>query len=291
MSKIMLVLDNKDDQEFLEKVLQRMQYQVISMKNGADLSAQLIDHFPDVVFASTLGRNEKILNALGKIKEVRGKPKLVFVKQEKESSSLSENQKKIIDGVLYSPVDPFKLIDILASTTEVGIIELRKRYNDMLASDRGEAPVIDGSAPDVEEPEDPNFKKVSERKESAEYGATQVIGKKRKAGETEVEFESVKGQKADMGTYKKPEDSTVRKSGTENSLLYDEARKKKYDEWAAKSKAENPNPPEAVDIQKLRELQSKQSEEIEEPVSVKENRKHFLKTLFSMDPNKVKKGS
>ena len=113
MLKIMLVLDNATDQEFLDKVLTRLGFKVISMSKGVNFSEQLIDHFPDLVFASTLGRNQKILSALAKIKEARGKPKLVFVRQEKESSPLNAEQKKVIDGVLYSPIDPFKLIDLL----------------------------------------------------------------------------------------------------------------------------------------------------------------------------------
>ncbi len=340
MSKIMLVIDNQDDQEFLEKVLERLSYTVISMKKGTDLSEQLIDHFPDVVFASTLGRNAKILSALGKIKQVRGKPKLVFVRQEKEGGGLSAEQKRIIDGVLYSPVDPFKLIDLLATTTEVDIVELRRRYNEMLASDRG-----GGSAPDSSEEEEELVTVQSPpekgRKPESEYGVTQVLGKNRTAGATTIEndpdvksiqtpvgsddgspssesitvsgAEKASGSKTsgpleamnhapeapktsrEGGTYEKPTPKPPREGepvstpvpqgkprGGVSSLISDEARKKKYQEWVEKLKANGP-PPQPLDIQQLRQKQSMQSKEVQEKPEAKENRKHFLKTLFAMN--------
>ncbi len=306
MSKIMLVLDNKEDQNFLEKVLFRLDYKVISMKKGLEITEQLIDHFPDVVFASTLGKNEKILSALGKIKEVRGKPKLVFVKQEKESGFLSQEQKRIIDGVLYSPVDPFKLIDLLASTTEVNIVELRKRYNEMLASDRG------GGGK-------PGLTKVSGNAGTDDYGSTQVMGKVANTGEDDVTY-NVTGRVQD--TYIKPEPTEREKPSHESresfeetpkpkklppdtadkekietkqsesnetsNLIHDEARKKKYDEWTKKLQKEGP-PPEPIDIQALRDKQAEQAKKIHEEPSIKANRKHFLKTLFGMSPEDVKK--
>ncbi|MEM7647207.1 MAG: response regulator [Pseudomonadota bacterium] len=287
MSKIMLVLDNKDDQEFLDKIMGRLKYQVISMTNGSDLSAQLIDHFPDVVFASTLGRNQRILNALGKIKQVRGKPKLVFVKQQKETSSLTAEQKKIIDGVLYSPVDPSKLIDVLAHTTDVDIADLRQRYNDMLDHDRGASISVKGAVED----DDLNFKKVSSSEKSQDFGSTQVIGKKRKKGEETIDYVAIEGKEIEGEAYKKPDVGVKSRSHASSPLIYDESRKKKYDELTKKLKAENPPSDKIVDIQKLRELQNTQSQEITEDKSVKENRKHFLKTLFTMDTNSVKKDS
>jgi CheY-like chemotaxis protein len=319
MEKIMLVLDNQDDQQFLEKVLEKLQYVVISMKKGRDLSEQLIDHFPDVVFASTLGRNEKILNALGKIKKIRGKPKLVFVRQEKESSSLSSEQKKIIDGTLYSPVDPFKLLDLLSTTTEVELPELRRRYNEMLNFDRGHK-IKGGVTQEVSDTDRADFEiPKPNQKDTKDFGSTQVIGKKRKPAE--VNYEVVKGKHKETETYVKGDPSAKEKSpfqrdpealdetpsedyakspghteleakktstDTQQDLIHDEERKKKYAEWTERMKKES-DPPLPIDIQKLRQLQSQQSKEIEETPTVKENRKHFLKTLFSISPESVTK--
>ena len=367
MAKIMLVVDNDADQNFLEKVLKKLKFQVISMNKGNDLSEQLIDHFPDVVFASTLGRNEKILNALGKIKEIRGKPKLVFVKQEKESSRLSPEQKKIIDGVLYSPVDPFKLIDVLANTTEVEIKELRQRYNEMLKGDRGDT---QGAA---------GYTKVS-GKVGTDFGTTQVMGKVATEGDIAVSGNPT--IKTPQGTYKKPEHaakggegevlsghqhqtknhnaevfddvgestsgassvdggdnfekadstavagteathdhqadsqtqqthasdggaeaaqtevspeqhkpiSTPEKDASDGSLIHDQDRKSKYDAIVANLEKADDRPL-AIDGQKLRQLQAAQSEEVSEGTEVKQNRKHFLKTLFGIKPEDVQKKS
>lgn len=284
MSKIMLVLDNSTDQDFLDKILQRLGFNVISMKKGVDLSEQLLDHFPEIVFASTLGRNEKILTALFRIKQARGKPKLVVLKQEKESAPLSEEQRKIIDGVLYSPIDPFKLIDLLTNLTGEDIVNLRRKYNEMLQKEKGEKP------PDVD------------------FGATRVVGKQVKAPATiyipgeapperlgdeyieesyphakpEEYYEEVKESRKDI-----PPEPTPVSQGVRN-IISDEQRKKKYEKISAQLKRENTDI-KVLDSKKLRALQKKQSEKIQESQQVKENRSHFLQTLFTMNPVGIKR--
>ena len=280
----MLVLDNKEDQDFLEKVLVRLRYTVIAMRQGVDLSEQLIDHFPDVVFASTLGRNERILSALGKIKEIRGKPKLVFVRQEKESVNLSPEQKKIIDGVLYSPVDPFKLIDLLASTTEVPIVELRRRYNEMLEKEKAGAPVSKRNQSDtIEVKGDVSSKSETHKVSSSqEFGDTTVFGKGGAVSDDKIHVTG------DTGSHPIAKESVRSKSSS--SLIHDEKRKNKYAEWTKRAEKENAEfVKKTVDVEKLRASQKKQSEEIQEEPEVKENRKHFLKTMFSMNPADVQK--
>lgn len=227
----MLVLDNDAERVFLDKVLTRLGYEVISMKKGAVLSEQLLDHFPDVVFAATLGKNQKILTALAKIKEARGKPKVVFVRLEREAAPLNADQKKVVDGVLYSPIDPFKLLDTLAHVTQRDLQELRQLYNEMLQKERGL--------------------------------------------EVEPTIPTAPQKKTDYATSK--DDSGV--------LIIDYTRREKYKEICKNLSKEKREIPE-FDATKLRELQKKQSKSVSEDADVKANRKHFLKTLFTMDPKK-----
>lgn len=278
MLKIMLVLDNATDQEFLEKVLDRLGFNVIAMGKGVNFSEQLIDHFPDIVFASTLGKNEKILSALAKIKQARGKPKLVFVRQEKEVAPLSAEQKKIIDGVLYSPIDPFKLIDLLASTTPEDISDLRKRYNEMLNVDRGsqgpENKIASGVNYEINE-----VTHVSgDAGTKSEYGDTTVVGKTSTTENVKIESE-----KNEYFQNSQPSAQPKKAQKTSSVLVSDPERKKKYDQICAGFEKVD-KVARNIDAKKLRSLQKKQSEEIKEDVSVKENRKHFIKTLFSMKP-------
>ncbi len=306
MTKIMLVIDNPSDLDFLEKILQRMSFTVIAMKKGDDLSVQLIDHFPDIVFASTLGKNEKTLAALSKIKEARGKPKLVFVRQENESQPLNSLQKKVIDGVLYSPVDPFKLIDLLSHLTGREIQELRQSYNSMLSKN------TKGSKENFENKDKKRslesiwVEDTSEK--SKDYGVTTVFGDKSKRPDTVVAKEnetsdfgsttvlSHKSKAHTLNNDKDNEDSgstnhhgtsTDQRLGSIN-LISDPTRKKKYDQ-ICKDLSKNPNQPKAIDGQELRELQSQQSREVQESQSIKNDRKQFIKTLFSMKPSDVKK--
>jgi response regulator RpfG family c-di-GMP phosphodiesterase len=134
-TKVMLVLESPEDMDFLLRVLENLGLEVIIMQKGEDLSEKLIDYFPDVVFASTLGRNEQILSTLGKIKRVRGKPRLVYIRSDRDNAPLSVEQRKIIDGVLYSPIDPLRLLDVVASTSNLDISELRERYKKIKGDD------------------------------------------------------------------------------------------------------------------------------------------------------------
>lgn len=289
MSKIMLVLENRDDRDFLEKVLVKLKYTVIAMREGVDLSMQLIDHFPDIVFASTLGSNQKILSALGKIKEARGKPKLVFVKQQGESVRLNPEQKSIIDGVLYSPVDPFKLIDILALTTEQDKVELRRRYNEMLELERGNRRTRLES----------DFK-IEVKGGVDGFGGNDGPGAVKGVGFERDHSEQVRESQA-PNLKETVKDSAVQKShqsqidvnqiekkrGTSN-LIFDAKRKSKYDQIAKQLKQENPTP-SPLDFETLKRKQRDQAGKIVEKQSIKADRKHFLKTFFSMSPSDVKK--
>ena len=64
--------------------------------------------------------------------------------------------------------------------------------------------------------------------------------------------------------------------------------KSKYDKICQDLNKKN-EPKTQLDVKKLRQLQRAQAQESPEQPDVKENRKHFLKTLFSMDPAKSNK--
>lgn len=263
----MLVLDNSTDQAFLGKVLERLEFNVISMKKGVDLSEQLLDHFPEIVFASTLGKNEKILSGLAKIKAVRGKPMIVVVRQEKESAALNQEQRSIIDGVLYSPIDPFKLIDLMVNLTGRDIVELRHKYNEGLLKDKPEPPPID-------------------------YGITTVVGKQTRPPEM-VYVGGVVAPKEELeddpnfADEENAEDEESRSFNMEptpsRSIIFDESRKKKYNQICSELGKEK-SPQKILDTKKLRDMQRKQSEKIQESPIVKENRSQFLQALFTMKP-------
>lgn len=297
MTKIMLVIENQSDQDFLEKILKKLSFMVVTLKKGSDLSEQLIDHFPDLVFASILGKNEKALNALGKIKESRGKPKLVFVRQERETEALNDEQQRVVDSVLYSPIDPFKLIDVLAATTGVDVQELRSHYNQVVLRDRkigaDKMWVESGQQDDYGTTTLINSEVASQEQQyqntdAAPAAETHIqLGKEAPEPETHV-ASSVTTPLSAETVVQRPlnpnQESDVQKVTTETGSV-DPVRKKKYDAICAELK-KNSKPHKAIDGQKLREKQAMQSREVKEDVGVRENRKHFIKTLFSMVPNK-----
>ncbi|MCJ8276416.1 MAG: response regulator [Bdellovibrionales bacterium] len=273
MTKIMLVIDNDAERDFLEKVLERLQYEVISMTKGSVLAEQLLDHFPDVVFASTLGKNQKILTALSKIKQARGKPKVVFVRQERESSPLNADQKKVIDSVIYSPIDPFKLIDVLSQVTNRSLQELRTLYNEMLQKDKPNK-VTDVSDDVVEQIDaDVNPKEdLSPTPDSRVFGLGGVkINTNTDGSKVITKGGGVSVNKSESGV-----------------LIIDYKRKEKYQQIVDQLKTENQTLPQEFDSKKLRDLQKEQSKNVSEDEDVKKNRKHFLKTLFTMDPKDSK---
>jgi AmiR/NasT family two-component response regulator len=311
MLKIMLVLDNETDQEFLEKVLRLLSFEVISLSKGLNISDELIDHFPDIVFASTLGRNEKILSALITIKQARGKPKLVFVRQEREAAPLNAEQKKVIDGVLYTPIDPFKLIEILAETTSEDIHDLKKKYFDMMKADKG-AKGIQNKLTSHDKLTNQFVTDLGNKDQ--DYGDTHVMGlKSQKSGQTYLDEPSQTNNTNSSNTKTtsnindndsvitknelrtENENSVTKDSNFEQSkkiggepLITDPLRNKKYNDICSTFEKVDKFK-RNVDIKKLKELQSMQSKKIVENKQIKEDRKHFIKTLFCLKPFNVKK--
>ena len=133
----MLMIDGPAELKFLEKLLKRLSFNVLALQKGQGFSEGVVDFFPDIFFTSSLGKSSQTLLALEKVKIARGIPKVVFVRQEKETEPLSDVQQKIIDGVLRSPIDPLKLLDLLADVTQIPIEELKSRYRKLLQKDGG----------------------------------------------------------------------------------------------------------------------------------------------------------
>ncbi len=227
MAKVMLVLENSEDMDFLKKILTGLGLEVIVMRKGEDITEKLIDHLPDIVFASTLGRNQKILTTLHHIKKTRGKPRLVYIRNDKDMTPLSSEQRKIIDGALHSPIDPVQLIDVVASTTSLEIEDLKKRYKQM-----------------------------------------------RRFKDKDLDIDQ-------SGITEGDKDSTTK----DHFLIHDPGRKEKYDKiYQAQKLARVEH--KQLNTQELRQRQKLQMAELKEDKAVEKERKHFIKTLFSMDPKK-----
>lgn len=175
MAKVMLVLESQEDLLFLEKLLTALGLEVILMQKGKDVSEQLIDHFPDIVFASTLGRNERILSTLAQIKKMRGKPKLVYIRADRDGAPLNPDQKKIIDGVLGTPIDPMRLLEAVASTTPLNLEDLKARYQKLRHPKDEKLDQIKRSSPQAaESPDTSQSQLVSDPSRRAHY--LKVVG-------------------------------------------------------------------------------------------------------------------
>ena len=160
--------------------------------------------------------------------------------------------------MIYSPIDPFKLIDILASVNSMELQELRTLYNEMLNKEKGP--------------------KVEMESDTESQAADQVFG--------------IGG--ISINTNEGEKEPQVIKSGVSLNksesgvLIIDYNRRKKYQEICDKLSKEKLEDPPEFDGAKLRQLQKEQSNNVSENAEVKGNRKHFLKTLFSMEPKKAK---
>jgi len=227
MAKVMLVLESSEDMDFLKKILTGLGLEVILMRKGENISEQLIDHLPDIVFASTLGRNQKILMTLNNIKKTRGKPRLVYIRNDKDMTPLSPEQRKIIDGALHSPVDPGQLIDVVASTTDLDIEDLKRRYKQLRRLKDKDFTILQGGMGE----EDENM-----------------------ASEAHL-------------------------------IIHDPGRKEKYNE-ICRSLGKTGKGHKQLNTQELRQRQKQQMAELKEDDVVEKQRKHFIKTLFSMEPKK-----
>ena len=295
MAKIMLVLDSPQDQNFLEQILPRMGFDVISMRQGVDLSEQLIDHFPDVVFASTLGQNPRVLSALGKIKQMRGKPKLVFVRKERDQTVFTEDQKKIIDGILSIPVDILRLVEILSKVTGVPVSSLKEDLNKTLKTGEMGSGRARGAKGIGHHLQDDDLYVVNGDAGQRDEEKISVTSQKN-SGPLGEPLSNEGGSESESQWRMKPTDksepielkfdrSPAKSSASEqpSSLISNDQIKAKYQKIEAELAAKYEGVEiQQMDVGQLREMQKQQAEEISEGPEVRKNREHFLKTLFSM---------
>ena len=188
----MLVIDNELERKFLEKLVKRLGFPAVSISRTTKLADGLRDFFPDIVFASMLGRSSKTLDALAHIKVERGIPKIVFVRSAKDTVPLNAQQKRIVDGVLYSPIDPFKLIEILSKTTGMELNELKERYRELLGRDRGqqETQVVTSQQPTIgSSSQQPRETLIIDSTRREKYDSI-VVGLKEKNKEHQKDFDT-----------------------------------------------------------------------------------------------------
>lgn len=130
--KIILVIENAREQDFLDKLLRRLGFNVLVAGKAEGMTHELSNFVPDLVFASILGKKSYTLKALAKVRDARGIPKVVLVRGGQDQVPLTNDQKQIVDGLLKSPIDPFEMLTVLADQLSLPLDELKNRYHQAL---------------------------------------------------------------------------------------------------------------------------------------------------------------
>lgn len=129
----MLVIDEYKELEFLESVLRRLGFDILSLSKDISVASAILGFFPDIVIAQ--GKSRAVDGvALGpKIKKTAANAKIVLLHPPGQLPKLTPEAKRTVDGFLESPVDTAKLISMLSSMGNMDESVLQEKLNRIAA--------------------------------------------------------------------------------------------------------------------------------------------------------------
>ncbi len=110
LKNVLLILDNSLEFDFAKTILSKLGFNVLYVQEGVDLSARLLENFPDLVITSVVGNQDRTLQEFMKIRDAKGIPKFIWVGPDLKMRQLSAAQLKVIDATLQRPLQPELLI-------------------------------------------------------------------------------------------------------------------------------------------------------------------------------------
>lgn len=111
----MLVIDDYNELEFLENLLRRLGFDVLSLSKDVSVSSSILGFFPDLVVAQAKSRSVDGLAMSPKIKKVAPQSKIVLLHPFNQIPKLTIENRNAIDGFLVTPVETVELVRMLSN--------------------------------------------------------------------------------------------------------------------------------------------------------------------------------
>lgn len=144
----MLVIDEYNELEFLESLLRRLGFDVLSLNKDLSVPSAILGFFPDLVMAQVKSRAVDGVALSHKVRKLAPQARMVLLHPVGQPPKGPE-LKNTVDAFLDMPVDPSKLIAMLAQLGSLDEKILQDKLNRMAAGKMSEEKRVrlQGSAP------------------------------------------------------------------------------------------------------------------------------------------------
>jgi DNA-binding NtrC family response regulator len=133
MKNILLVFEHSIEFDFIRVVLTTLGFNAFSLHKSSEVRSKIKQNAPELIMTSTLAGKGEILNELLQRRETTGLPKVVWVGSPQQHRKLTSSQLPLIDAVLFTPIQPEKLITIVCELTNIPVKEILQKYQDIQA--------------------------------------------------------------------------------------------------------------------------------------------------------------
>ncbi len=138
MRKIMLIIDDFNELEFLESTLRRLGFDVLSLNKDLTVPSAILGFFPDLVMAQAKSRAVDGIALSQKVRKLAPQARMVLLHPIGSPPKAGAELKQTVDAFLEVPVDPSKLIAMLAQLGSLDEKVLQDKLNRMAAGKMSE---------------------------------------------------------------------------------------------------------------------------------------------------------
>ncbi|MCM2282222.1 MAG: hypothetical protein NDI61_10285 [Bdellovibrionaceae bacterium] len=129
MTKIMLVIDDYNEMVFIETLLKRMGFDVLSLSKDSNLGDALVGFFPSLVMAMYKRPTVDGIKVSIHVKRQVGNAKVVLLYPQGSVPKLSAEQKSKIDALIEVPIQPQDTLLIIAQLLKLDGTALIEKYD------------------------------------------------------------------------------------------------------------------------------------------------------------------
>lgn len=129
----MLVIDDFNELEFLESLLRRLGFDVLSLNKELTVPSAILGFFPDLVMAQAKSRAVDGIALSLKVRKLAPQARMVLLHPIGLPPKAGAELKQTVDAFLELPVDPSKLIAMLAQLGSLDEKVLQEKLNRMAA--------------------------------------------------------------------------------------------------------------------------------------------------------------
>lgn len=131
----MVFLQSTSEKKFVQLLLKKLGFQVHSLDKDYNLGDQIIEVLPELLIAANFGQHKASIDVIKKLRDNKKIPKVILIKPPHEDAvQLPEDQQSMIEEVVWSPIEPLKLIEAIASVLKMDVVQLKQKYTNVYGS-------------------------------------------------------------------------------------------------------------------------------------------------------------